>query len=337
MCRSPTSSPGCSAPTACWRRSTSASEWTRTGRPYLAARGSWSPSTPSRATRYLIGGELPAPGGTGIRPSRPTAPTSAATAIVQIAVGNDAIWRRFAPLIGLDADDARFVHQRRPAWAPAALDPLIGARLASEPRCGSGSSGFAEHGVPAGEVRSLDRVYASQQVRSQGLIVETEHATLGSISTPGPPLRFGRSELATTPPRRRWASTPTRSGRGSTSRESVSVTPRVILAIDQGTTGTACLVFDREGRDPRPGVQRVRAALPAARLGRARCRRDLGRHATRRRRGDRQRRGRRRRAAGIGITNQRETVVAWDRGDGRAASTARSSGRTGARPRAATS
>jgi glycerol kinase len=86
----------------------------------------------------------------------------------------------------------------------------------------------------------------------------------------------------------------------------------VILAIDQGTTGTTCLVFDREGairgraysefeqHFPQPGwvehdaaeiwevTRRVAAqAIGAAGIGGA----DL---------------------LGIGITNQRETVVAWD-------------------------
>ncbi len=90
----------------------------------------------------------------------------------------------------------------------------------------------------------------------------------------------------------------------------------MILAIDQGTTGTTCIVFDREGRIagraysefeqhfPRPGwvehdaseiwevTRRVgRQALADAGIGGA----DL---------------------EGVGITNQRETVVAWDRGSG---------------------
>ena len=64
----------------------------------------------------------------------------------------------------------------------------------------------------------------------------------------------------------------------------------VILAIDQGTTGTTCLVFDRDGPDRRARLQRVPAALPAPGLGRARRQRDLGRHAAGRRRGDRRRR-----------------------------------------------
>jgi glycerol kinase len=86
----------------------------------------------------------------------------------------------------------------------------------------------------------------------------------------------------------------------------------VILAIDQGTTGTTCLVFDPDGRVagraysefrqhfPRPGwvehdaneiwdVTRRVASEAIANAGTT---------------GDR--------LAGIGITNQRETVVAWD-------------------------
>ena len=64
----------------------------------------------------------------------------------------------------------------------------------------------------------------------------------------------------------------------------------MILAIDQGTTGSTCLVFDREGRIAGRSLQRVPPALPAAGLGRARRGRDLGRDAARRRRGDRRRR-----------------------------------------------
>jgi glycerol kinase len=91
----------------------------------------------------------------------------------------------------------------------------------------------------------------------------------------------------------------------------------MILGIDQGTTGTTCLVFDAEGHPrgraysefgqhfPRPGwvehdaeeiwdvTRRVaHAALADAGVGGE----DL---------------------AGIGITNQRETAVAWDRESGR--------------------
>ncbi len=86
----------------------------------------------------------------------------------------------------------------------------------------------------------------------------------------------------------------------------------MILAIDQGTTGTTCLVFDREGRIagraysefeqhfPRPGwvehdaseIWDVTKRVASEAIGNAGTRGPE--------------------LAAIGITNQRETVVAWD-------------------------
>ena len=86
----------------------------------------------------------------------------------------------------------------------------------------------------------------------------------------------------------------------------------MILAIDQGTTGTTCLVFDREGRIrgrayseftqhfPRPGwVEHDAAEIWDVT-------RRVASHALADARADPTS------LAAIGITNQRETVVAWD-------------------------
>jgi crotonobetainyl-CoA:carnitine CoA-transferase CaiB-like acyl-CoA transferase len=60
---------------------------------------------------------------------------------------------------------------------------------------------LAEIGIPVGEVRTLDRVYDWDQTRSQGLLIDVEHATAGHLSLPGPPLRFdGSSPLQHTAP-----------------------------------------------------------------------------------------------------------------------------------------
>ena len=39
-------------------------------------------------------------------------------------------------------------------------------------------------------VRDLAEVYEWDQTRSQGLLIDVEHAQLGPITLPGPPLRF---------------------------------------------------------------------------------------------------------------------------------------------------
>ena len=111
----------------------------------------------------------------------------------------------------------------------------------------------------------------------------------------------------------------------------------MILAIDQGTTGTTCLVFDRDGPDPRPRLQRVPPALPAAGLGRARRERDLGGDQAGRLARARRRQGRLRRAStrSGSPTSARPSSPGTRRPASR--STTRSSGRTGAPRRAATS
>jgi len=45
-------------------------------------------------------------------------------------------------------------------------------------------------GIPAGKVRSMDDVYAWDQVRSQGLVLEVDHPAYGSLELTGSPLRF---------------------------------------------------------------------------------------------------------------------------------------------------
>jgi len=49
---------------------------------------------------------------------------------------------------------------------------------------------LGELGIPAGKVRTIDEVYAWEQTRSQGLLIDVEHATLGDLRLAGPPLRF---------------------------------------------------------------------------------------------------------------------------------------------------
>ena len=41
-------------------------------------------------------------------------------------------------------------------------------------------------GVPAGRIRSIREVYDWEQTRSQALLIDVNHSTLGSITLPGP-------------------------------------------------------------------------------------------------------------------------------------------------------
>ncbi len=144
-----------------------------------------------QGTRYTVAGEVPQPGGNYHPSICPYGLYRAADGFVQIAVGSDALWQRFAPAFGLD----------RPEWAQnsarvrdheavnSAVDEAFRRQSSAEVL-----GALAGLGIPAGKVRDLAEVYTWEQTRSQGLVVEVDHAALGRIELPGPPLRFFRPD-----------------------------------------------------------------------------------------------------------------------------------------------
>ena len=142
-----------------------------------------------QGTRWTIAGEVPGVSGSHHPAIAPYGMFATATSPVQVAVGSEGLWQKFAPSIGLDADDARFRTNRERVAHRDELIAEIEAVFATQE---------AEHwldlllgvGVPAGKVRSLDDVYAWEQTRSQGLVVEVDHPEYGPLTLAGSPIRF---------------------------------------------------------------------------------------------------------------------------------------------------
>jgi formyl-CoA transferase len=140
-----------------------------------------------QGTMYTVGGVVPQTTGAHHPSICPYGLFHCADGVVQIAVGSESLWRVFAPAFGLD----------RPEWATNpervadrdAVGAAIDAAFAPYERAELMAK-LAELGIPAGQVRSIDEVYAWEQTRSQGLLVDVDHSTLGAITLPGPPLRF---------------------------------------------------------------------------------------------------------------------------------------------------
>jgi formyl-CoA transferase len=155
-----------------------------------------------QGARWLLAHELPTATGNDHPTVAPYGAFETADGLVQIAVGSEDLWRRFAPIVGLDPDDPRFARNSVRQLARRELRTAIEGAMALRPssywlaRC-------REAGVPIGEIRSLDAVYGSPQVISQGLVVDVDHPDHGRLALPGPPIRFddgGRGEH-THPPR----------------------------------------------------------------------------------------------------------------------------------------
>ena len=154
-----------------------------------------------QSTRWTVAGEVGRAQGNHHASIAPYGLFHCADGFVQIAVGSEGLWRRFCAGFdldpatpGLETNGQRVAHRDRligivegvfAGWKAA--DLLV--RL-------------DEIGVPAGKVRTIDEVYAWEQTRSQGLLIDVDHATLGRLQLAGPPLRFfdtgGREVTRTT-------------------------------------------------------------------------------------------------------------------------------------------
>lgn len=142
-----------------------------------------------QGTRYTVAGEVPHAQGNHHPSITPYGLFRCADGLVQIAVGSEGLWRTLATAFGLPVDSPGFATNAERVANREVVIAAVNDAFADQP-LEDLLSRLRELGVPAGEVRTLDRVYSSEQTRSQGLLVDVDHATVGAITLPGPPLRF---------------------------------------------------------------------------------------------------------------------------------------------------
>ncbi len=120
---------------------------------------------------------------------------------LMLAVGNDAIWRRFALVAGLAdlLEDPRFTTNPLRVEHRDELLPLVADAMAART-----SVEWVEvldaAGVPVGPIQTVDEVVTDPQVLARGMIGEVKHPTAGTVRTIGCPVR-----LTATPPQVRTA------------------------------------------------------------------------------------------------------------------------------------
>jgi crotonobetainyl-CoA:carnitine CoA-transferase CaiB-like acyl-CoA transferase len=152
---------------------------------------------PNFAGSYLMSGEAPARVGNSHPQIAPYDLVRSKDGYVNIACGNDDIWRRFCRALALDALllDARFASNGARVTNRAALMAAIQRRTA-ELSTDELTSVLEDAGVPCGPIRDLRQVFESPQARHLGLAREMTHPTAGAIRVVRPPITL--SETPTT-------------------------------------------------------------------------------------------------------------------------------------------
>ncbi|NNG36745.1 CaiB/BaiF CoA transferase family protein [Nakamurella aerolata] len=142
-----------------------------------------------QGTRWTVAGEVPKAEGPHHPSICPYGLFHSADGIVQIAVGSEALWRKFAPAFDLPVDAPGYASNAERVGNATEVRAAV-ERAFSEYPTAALLAKLTDIGIPSGEVKNLQQVYEWEQTRSQGLLIDVEHPTLGTIALPGPPLRL---------------------------------------------------------------------------------------------------------------------------------------------------
>ncbi|MFE2942980.1 CaiB/BaiF CoA transferase family protein [Streptomyces sp. NPDC059255] len=154
-----------------------------------------------QGTRYTVAGEVGRAAGNHHVAIAPYGLFRCADGAIQVTAANDGQWRKLAEVLGIDADDERFATNVARVAHREQLIKVIEADLETRP-ADHWISLLDGHGIPCGKVRTLDEVYQDPQTLSQGLVLDVDHPSLGSVRLPGPAVRLDHN------PRREHAAPP---------------------------------------------------------------------------------------------------------------------------------
>jgi crotonobetainyl-CoA:carnitine CoA-transferase CaiB-like acyl-CoA transferase len=145
-----------------------------------------------QGTRWTLGGEVPGLEGNRHATIAPYGAFTCSDGWVNVAVGSEGLWQRFAPLVGLDVADPRYATNRDRVLNWDALEAEINAALQHD-TVAAWMERLEAAGVPAGRIRTMDEVYGWEQLEHLGAIDRVTHPTAGELALPGAPVRWSRS------------------------------------------------------------------------------------------------------------------------------------------------
>jgi crotonobetainyl-CoA:carnitine CoA-transferase CaiB-like acyl-CoA transferase len=142
---------------------------------------------------YLADGIVPGPMGTAYKALLPYQTFRTRTGDLAIAVGSDALWQTFCPLLGLEslAADPRYATN---AARSANRDSLIAVlqEVFLRKTYEEWEAILLPAGIPMGRINTIDRVIEHPQVLARGALAECEHPVAGPVKMVSP--RFQLSE-----------------------------------------------------------------------------------------------------------------------------------------------
>lgn len=152
---------------------------------------------------YFASGVIPGRYGSAHPTIAPYQAFAALDGDVMVAVGNDALWQRFAPALGVPEllDDPRFRTNPDRLRNRDELTATLSAIFATGPAA-KWVERLAEVGVPAAPINTVDQALEHPQVIARDMVLTLQHPTAGPLRTIGNPVK-----LSADPPQV-WAAPP---------------------------------------------------------------------------------------------------------------------------------
>src|SRR5580698_6946750 len=135
---------------------------------------------------YFDTGKTPGPAGNNHPLSSPHGVFKASDRVFNIAVGNEAMWRKFVGIIGRPelANDDRFTGTGHRIKYRDALTAEVNAALASHP-AQYWIDLLNREGIPAGPILTIEEMFKHPQTAARDMLLKMPHPALGTYQTTG--------------------------------------------------------------------------------------------------------------------------------------------------------
>jgi crotonobetainyl-CoA:carnitine CoA-transferase CaiB-like acyl-CoA transferase len=143
------------------------------------------------ATEYFSGTGIPRALGSAHRMNAPYQAIRCADGFITLGAANDRLFRRLAELLGhaewlerseFATNASRVIHRQQ-------IADEIEAITGRHPRA-HWLALFDANDIPCGPINDYAQVFADPQVRARGMVVETDHPTLGRMRSLGSPIKL---------------------------------------------------------------------------------------------------------------------------------------------------
>jgi crotonobetainyl-CoA:carnitine CoA-transferase CaiB-like acyl-CoA transferase len=151
----------------------------------------------NQAMNYLISGRTPRRAGNAHPNIQPQDVFATRDGHLVLAVGNDDQFVRFCDVLARPdiARDERFRTNAGRVRNNAMLTPLIAELLAARER-DHWVRECARVGVPCGPINTVPEVFADEQIKHRGMLIEIAHPVAGAVPQVASPMRFKNAPLS---------------------------------------------------------------------------------------------------------------------------------------------